>query len=204
MEELLMLYDEWMVSLPCNTDDGWRMKRYDMDPITGKEIVVWWCGDVDNLEDIDDEWPSDGKINRRWRWYWSHVIQTGEDPLDQVYVKREYTRQTRWQFRAARGLAPGTYVVVRRNGRGKWVALGDAPEFVKEWFDYQECVGSMCRSGYTLDTYRASEACKIQPRKSNGRRVQGYTWVTETVARSEKEIVKDIRRIAWSAFNDLV
>jgi hypothetical protein len=75
------------------------------------------CDTDGNHDDIDaDDVPSADEVGNRWRDYSRYVIETGEDPLREFFIKRETIKREIWYFRIVPSIL-GACVKQARHGK---------------------------------------------------------------------------------------
>jgi hypothetical protein len=100
---------------------------------TGDMVLVGPCGDI-TFYDI----PRPKSQATWWARYYRHVIDTGEDELNQLILPdRTIRRNERWQV-AFWDSVIGVHFHARRNGRGEWLHGGDLPRHVLDYMLVRE------------------------------------------------------------------
>jgi hypothetical protein len=96
---------------------------------------------VDDYADGDhdvcaaDDIPTSSEIDKSWRDYSAHVLETGADPLGEFMVMHTSDVRERWQFRFTRSILGVVVVGARRANR--LINPRDLPEHVRQYLDMQ-------------------------------------------------------------------
>lgn len=96
---------------------------------------------VDELSDGDhedcdeDDLPNWSDVEKEWLDYYRHVAETGEDPLDEFYVKRSHKVKQVWYVAFSR-TADGTPYLTRIKHAGRYYAPFDPAALPKHVKDY--------------------------------------------------------------------
>jgi len=164
---------------------------------------AYWCYDdgtysVDEYSDGDHETvepsdlPSPEEVSAAWMEYYRYVAATGEDPIGDFLVKREVTRNERWQFRFKRSILE--VLVVRGKHAGKFFAPQDFPDHVLQYLNLESPRIPKLRDFETIEEF-----------ESPGLRLN--VWVTQRIQRhiprSEKLIATELKKMARKAILDL-
>jgi hypothetical protein len=107
-----VLYDDMWT---CDTDGNWDVSCEPHDPSRGDELHR--------------------EAQEAYRAYARWVAENGRDPLGEFSMFSSRRVEQRWQFRCEQVEGPVTVTGVRRNGRGAWLPLSDAPSTVRDFLD---------------------------------------------------------------------
>ena len=161
------------------------------DVCDGKACVFDWSCDSDGdwnyeyrcplREYTDKSWQKDYEgAQATMQRYYQDVVETGEDPLNEFYIKRSVKRRERWTFQFANSILGMLLVKARRNG--SVFAPKDLPKHVREYAGVTRVV----RRGPAAGCARVHWTKGDVVLSRNGRR-------TETI---EREVPRDPARVA--------
>lgn len=88
-------------------------------------------GDGDHEDCDESDLPTNDEINASWREYAQHVVQTGQDPLGNYYVRSQRTERQAWAFRFGPSIV-GPVLLQARRGR-RVVPASELPEHVRQY-----------------------------------------------------------------------
>ena len=105
--------DDIIATVPYHCGEHWHLTHYWM----YADGSFSECDTDGNHDDIDaDDVPGAEDIAMAWREYAQHVVETGEDPLREYFVKRETVKRETWHFRIVPSIL-GACVTQARHGK---------------------------------------------------------------------------------------
>lgn len=92
----------------------WRIEHYWFHEDRAHYTV---CDSDGNHEGIDeDDVPTCKQVRQQWAAYYKHVAATGQDPLDEFFVKDTRVAKERWAFRFSNSIL-GVVLSAARRGK---------------------------------------------------------------------------------------
>jgi hypothetical protein len=177
MEDIIMQIPNW-----CDDCETWHQEfiwAYD----DGSYSVCDSDGDHEPLEEAD--LPSQEEHDRLWREYRQWVLDRGEDPLGEFYVRHSTKVKERWQFKFTKTLLGPRLTDARRAGRT--YPQAELPEHVRSFL-------ALDAGGKLGDFATWEELTEVLPAVKAGK------WMTAQVEydrpRSEAIIARELRKIA--------
>ena len=131
----MMQYD--MIPSWNEDDNCFTMLVTDIDEETYEQVLVGACGDITHWQ---DDLPSPKEQEAMWIRYWRHVMETGEDPLDQIILPFKFkTRWTHvlWQIAFLQAKSRLS-IVCRKGGRGPWLPTAAIPTYVRDYMELDD------------------------------------------------------------------
>lgn len=126
----MMQYD--MIPSYLEDDNCFTMLVTGMDEETYEQVLFGACGDITHWQ---EDLPSPRQQEAMWIRYWRHVMETGDDPLDQIILPFQFkTRWTHelWQIAFHQAKSRLT-IACRKGGRGEWVVTQNIPHHVRDY-----------------------------------------------------------------------
>lgn len=174
----------------CRADGGWHAGwtclGYSVEDGVLYDDV--WSVDADGDWDMSYSEPHDpsrgDELHREaqeaYRAYARWVVENGRDPLEEFSTFSLRRVEQRWQFRCEQVEGTVTVTGVRRNGRGAWLPLSNAPSTVGAFLDVGSfldldalregahgvrwhkrlCAPSLLVGSFALETQRAPSAAE--------------------------------------------
>jgi hypothetical protein len=182
--------DDIIASVAWRDDDGgWHQANYWCYPKPKRSRYT-----VDNYGDGDHEdcrlrdIPGTAEIAASWREYAKYVVETGEDPLNNYFVRRRRTLTERWGFKFAPTL--GGVLLVQARRMGKVYYWRNLPPHVVEFLDLDPQANTARLGG--MESWAEFE--RLVPGVKN--KVWSYHTITHDVSRSAETIRRERKALA--------
>jgi hypothetical protein len=122
--------DDIIIVQPWYDDGKWFKRSYWSYP-EDRTFSVDEYSDGDHEDADAEDLPSYEEVDRNWYEYHQYVAETGEDPLDEFFVKRHRTVKQVWYVAFANGIS-GTGVQRIKHGK-RYYAAYEVPQHVKDY-----------------------------------------------------------------------
>lgn len=125
-------------TIPCRDAGHWRVRHF----WAYGDGTYSECDSDGNHDDIDEEdIPSLDDQHMAWQEYSAHVAETGEDPLNEFFVKRHVLRREAWRFKISPSILG--IVVTQCQRAGKFLWPRELPAHAREYLNLHSSNHSM-------------------------------------------------------------